>query len=97
LAELAEAKEKQKLTEAQLRQALREKDEALRLEQEERKRAEIAEIEALSSLSQALLLSHDQLGALLAAVKAGKKLQEQKRHLRARFGQLSDSGRQSTQ
>ena len=76
LAELAEAKEKQKLTQAQLRQALREKEEALRLEQEERKRAEIAEIEALSSLSQALLLSHDQLGALLAAVKAGKKLQE---------------------
>jgi WD40 repeat protein len=76
LAELAEAKEKQKLTEAQLRQALREKEEALRLEQEERKRAEIAEIEALSSLSQALLLSHDQLGALIAAVKAGKKLQE---------------------
>jgi hypothetical protein len=76
LAELAEAKEKQKLTEAQLRQALREKEEALRLEQEERKRAEIAEIEALSSLSQALLLSHDQLGALIAGVKAGKKLRE---------------------
>jgi len=75
LAELAEAKEKQKLTEAQLRQALREKEEALRLEQEERKRAEIAEIEALSSLSQALLLSHDQLGALVAGVKAARKLQ----------------------
>ncbi len=76
LAELAEAKEKQKLTEAQLRQALREKEEALCQEQEERKRAEIAEIEALSSLSQALLLSHDQLGALIASVKAGRKLQE---------------------
>jgi WD40 repeat protein/tetratricopeptide (TPR) repeat protein len=73
LAELAEAKEKQKLTEAQLRQALREKEEALRKEQEERKRTEIAEIEALNSLSQALL-PHDQLGALLASVKAGKKL-----------------------
>jgi WD40 repeat protein/tetratricopeptide (TPR) repeat protein len=77
LAELAEAKEKQKLTEAQLREALKEKEEALRKEQEERKRAEITEIEALNSLSQALLLSHDQLGALLAAIKAGNKLQEQ--------------------
>ncbi|MEW6495422.1 MAG: hypothetical protein AB1589_23320 [Cyanobacteriota bacterium] len=75
LAELAQAKEKQKLTEAQLRQALREKEEALRKEQEERQRTEIAEIEALSSLSQALLVSHDQLGALVAGVKAGKKLQ----------------------
>ncbi|HEY9673463.1 MAG TPA: AAA family ATPase [Waterburya sp.] len=74
LAELAEAKEKQRLTAAQLRQALREKEEALRQEQEERKRAEIAEIEALNSLSQALLLSHDQLGALIAAVKAARKL-----------------------
>jgi WD40 repeat protein len=45
-------------------------------EKQERKRAEIAEIEALSSLSQALLLSHDQLGALVAAVQAGRKLQE---------------------
>ncbi|BAY47928.1 WD-repeat protein [Scytonema sp. HK-05] len=45
-------------------------------EKQERKRAEIAEIEALSSLSQALLLSHDELGALVAAVKAGRKLQE---------------------
>jgi WD40 repeat protein len=74
LAELAEAKEKQKLTEAQMRQALREKDEALQKEQEERKRAEIAEIEALNSLSQVLWLSHKQLEALLAIVKAGKKL-----------------------
>jgi WD40 repeat protein len=78
LAELAEAKEKQKLTEAQLREALREKEEALRKEQEERKRAEIAEIEALSSLSQALLLSHDHLEALIAGVKAGRKLKEVK-------------------
>jgi WD40 repeat protein len=76
LAELAEAKEKQKLTEAQLREALREKEEALRKEQEERKRTEIAEIEALNSLSQALWLSHDQLGALVASVKAGRKLQQ---------------------
>ncbi|MBD1804663.1 hypothetical protein H6F98_04130 [Microcoleus sp. FACHB-SPT15] len=75
LEELVEAKEKQKLTEAQLRQALREKEEVLRLEQQERKRAEIAEIEALSSLSQALLLSHDHLGALIAGIKAVKKLE----------------------
>ncbi|OUL27315.1 hypothetical protein BV378_11885 [Nostoc sp. RF31YmG] len=45
-------------------------------EKQERKRAEIAEIEALSALSQALLLSHDQLEALVAAVQAGRKLQE---------------------
>ena len=75
LAELAEAKEKQKLTEAQLREALKEKEEALRQEQQQRQRAEIAEIEALNSLSQALWLSHDQLDALVALVKAGKKLQ----------------------
>jgi WD40 repeat protein len=76
LAELAEAKEKQKVTEAKLRQALQDKEELLCQEKQDRKRAEIAEIEALSSLSQALLLSHDQLGALLASVKAGKKLQQ---------------------
>ncbi|BAY33385.1 WD-repeat protein [Nostoc carneum NIES-2107] len=37
-------------------------------------KAEIAEIEALNSLSQSLILSHDQLGALVASVKAGRKL-----------------------
>ena len=62
LAELAEAKEKQKLTEAQLRQALQQ--------------AKISEIEALSALSQVLLLSHNQLEALVASVKAGIKLKE---------------------
>ncbi|MEQ8382996.1 MAG: AAA family ATPase [Coleofasciculus sp. A1-SPW-01] len=76
LAELAKAKEKQKLTEAKLRQALQEKEKLLRQEKQDRQRAEIAEIEALSSLSQALLLSNDQLGALLASVKGGKKLQQ---------------------
>jgi len=76
LMELAEAKEKQKLTEAQLKQALQEKEEILCQEKQDRQRAEIAEIEALSSLSQALFLSNDQLGALLASVKAGKKLQQ---------------------
>jgi len=34
------------------------------------------EIEELNSQSQSLLLSHDQLGALVAAVKAGRKVQE---------------------
>ena len=48
LAELTAAKEKQKSTEAQLRQALQQ--------------AKISEIESLNSLSQALLLSHDQIG-----------------------------------
>jgi WD40 repeat protein/tetratricopeptide (TPR) repeat protein len=56
-----------KLTREQLKQTLYQ-------EQQERKRAEIAEIEALISLSQALLLSHDQLGALVACVKGGRKL-----------------------
>jgi len=74
LVELAEAREKQKLTEAQLRQALKEKETALHKEQEEGQRAAIAEIEALTSLSEARWLSHDQLGALLASVKAGQKM-----------------------
>ena len=56
-------------TKQQLKQALYQQN-------EQRKRAEIAEIEALNSLSQALLLSHDQLGALVASVKAGIKLKE---------------------
>jgi WD40 repeat protein len=76
LVELAEVREKQKLTEAQLRQALKEKEAALHKEQEERQRAKLAEYEALNSLSQLLWSSHDQLGTLLALVKAGKKLQE---------------------
>jgi hypothetical protein len=42
--------------------------------EQERKRAEIAEIEALNSASHALWLAHDQLGALITCVKAGKKL-----------------------
>ena len=58
-----------RLTKEQLRQALHQ-------EQHERNRAEIAEIEALSSLSQVMLLSHDELGALMAIVKAGQRLKE---------------------
>jgi WD40 repeat protein/lambda repressor-like predicted transcriptional regulator/ABC-type dipeptide/oligopeptide/nickel transport system ATPase component len=45
-------------------------------ERQLRKRAEISEIDALVSLSQAKFLLHDQLGALVASVKAGRKLQE---------------------
>ncbi|MEQ9371771.1 MAG: AAA family ATPase [Coleofasciculus chthonoplastes F3-SA18-01] len=57
------------LTKAQLKEALRQ-------EKQQRNRATIAEIKALNSLSKALLLSHDQLGALVASVKAGRKLKE---------------------
>ncbi|NET33675.1 MAG: hypothetical protein F6K19_16890 [Cyanothece sp. SIO1E1] len=57
-----------KLTKQQLKQALHQ-------EQQERRRAKIAEIEALSSLSQALLRSH-QLQALVASVKSAQKLLE---------------------
>lgn len=39
---------------------------------------EIAKIKALNSSSQALLLSHDELGALLSAFEAGKQLQKTK-------------------
>ncbi|MBW4599204.1 MAG: hypothetical protein KME29_06205 [Calothrix sp. FI2-JRJ7] len=76
LAALAAAREKQKLTEEQLIKALQEKEKALYKEQQERKRAEIAEIEALVSLSQALFVTHDQLGALVASLKAGIQLQQ---------------------
>jgi WD40 repeat protein len=61
--------EELKLTKEKLKQSLLQ-------EQQERQRAEIAEIEALTSLSQALFLSHDELGALVAAVNAVKKLQK---------------------
>ncbi len=54
--------EELKLTRQELRKAL--------------KKTAIAEIKALNSLSEALWLSHDQLGALVASLKAGKKLKE---------------------
>jgi WD40 repeat protein/tetratricopeptide (TPR) repeat protein len=76
LAELEAEREKRRLSEAQLREALREKEQALLKEQQERQRAEVAEIEALGAASQALMLSHDDLAALLASVKACLKLQE---------------------
>ncbi|MBD2055006.1 hypothetical protein H6F88_03045 [Oculatella sp. FACHB-28] len=76
LAELEAEREKRRLSEEQLREALRDKEQALLKEQQERQRAEIAEIEALGAASQALLLSYDDLAALLASVKACLKLQE---------------------
>jgi WD40 repeat protein len=42
----------------------------------ERKRTEIAEIEQLNSLSQSLWLSNDRLVALVASVRAGRKLRD---------------------
>ncbi|NEP13548.1 MAG: hypothetical protein F6K14_25755 [Symploca sp. SIO2C1] len=44
--------------------------------EQQRQRAKIAEINALNSLSQAQLLSHDQLGALLTSAKATKQALE---------------------
>ncbi len=46
------------------------------LAESQRKQTEIAEIEALSSLSSALLLSNNQLGALVESVKVGQRLKE---------------------
>ncbi|MBW4635239.1 MAG: PD40 domain-containing protein [Iphinoe sp. HA4291-MV1] len=46
-----------------------------KLQEELRRQAELSEIDALVSLSESRLLLHDQIGALLVAVKAGKKLQ----------------------
>jgi WD40 repeat protein/tetratricopeptide (TPR) repeat protein len=76
LAELEAEREKRRLSEAQLREALREKEQALFKEQQERQRAEIAEIEALGAASRALLLSHNQLDALLTSIKAATRLQK---------------------
>jgi WD40 repeat protein len=76
LAELEAEREKRRLSEAQLREALREKEQALFKEQQERQRAEIAEIEALGAASRALLLSHNQLDALLTGIKAAIRLQK---------------------
>ncbi|HEY9620245.1 MAG TPA: hypothetical protein V6C78_07745 [Crinalium sp.] len=76
VAELEAEREKRKLTEEQLRDALRDRERLLVQEQKERHRAETAEIDALGSVSQALLLSHEQLGALVASLKAGLRLQD---------------------
>lgn len=62
--------------EEQHKQAQDAPQEKVQHQDELRKQVEIAEIEKLNSQSQSLLLSHDQLEALVAAVKAGRKLQE---------------------
>ena len=73
-AELEKERELRSFREEELRQVLTELKASLAQEKQERKRAEIAEIEALSLSSQALFLSYDQLGALLASVKACQRL-----------------------
>jgi WD40 repeat protein len=67
-------RQRRRFTEEQLRQALQDQARALEHANQERHRAEQAEIRALVSVSQARLLSHDQLGALLAAVKGARNL-----------------------
>ncbi|MEM1251375.1 MAG: hypothetical protein AAGI69_02995 [Cyanobacteria bacterium P01_H01_bin.21] len=64
---------RRKQTETQLRTALQEQAMALAQATEERYRAETAEMQALTSVSQALLLSHDGLGALLEALKGAQQ------------------------
>ncbi|MBD2100207.1 AAA family ATPase [Leptolyngbya sp. FACHB-261] len=76
LYELSAIKEKQQFTEEQLNHTLKQLEQSLYQEQRQRKRAEAAELEVLCSLAQALLLSHDQLGALLSSIKAYKQLKE---------------------
>jgi WD40 repeat protein len=71
---LQQERRRRKLTEDQLRDALREQAIALEQAQRERLRAEQAEIRALVSVSQARLLSHDALGALIAALKGARRL-----------------------
>ncbi|MEO0867820.1 MAG: hypothetical protein AAFY17_05090, partial [Cyanobacteria bacterium J06642_11] len=64
---------RRKQTETQLRTALQEQALALAQATEERYRAETAEMQALVSVSQALLLSDDGLGALLEALKGAQQ------------------------
>lgn len=66
---------RRKQTQTQLRTALQEQALALAQATEERYRAETAEMQALASVSQALLLSHDGLGALLEALKGAQQSQ----------------------
>ncbi|OLP18488.1 hypothetical protein BST81_10415 [Leptolyngbya sp. 'hensonii'] len=74
VSELEVERQLRSLTQEELRQALQQLGTVLEQEQQERYRAEIAEIDALSVSSQALLLSYDQLGALVASVKACERL-----------------------
>ncbi|MBT9315037.1 nSTAND1 domain-containing NTPase [Leptothoe spongobia] len=64
---------RRKQTETQLRAALKDQEMALDQAREDRDRAETAEMQALASVSQALLLSHDGLGALLEALKGAQQ------------------------
>ena len=66
---------RRKQTETQLRTALQEQALALAQATEERYRAETAEMQALVSVSHALLLSNDGLGALLEALKGAQQSQ----------------------
>jgi WD40 repeat protein len=50
--------------------------ESEQIAQEERKKAEINEIEALNQTAKNLFASHDELNALLAAIKAGTKIKQ---------------------
>ncbi|MEM9907241.1 MAG: hypothetical protein AAF921_19690, partial [Cyanobacteria bacterium P01_D01_bin.44] len=73
---LKNERRRRKLTEDQLRKALKEQGKVLNRARRERHRAEKAEIRALMSVSQARLLSHDHLGALLSAVKGTQRLMQ---------------------
>lgn len=68
-------RQRRKQTQTQLRIALQEQALALAQATEEQYRAERAEMQALASVSQALLLSHDGLGALLQAIKGAQQSQ----------------------
>jgi WD40 repeat protein len=65
-----------KLTKKQLKHLLHQEQQARRQEQQARRQVEIAGIELLNLLSEARLLANDQLGALIASLKAGRKIQE---------------------
>ncbi|ESA32937.1 wd40 repeat-containing protein [Leptolyngbya sp. Heron Island J] len=75
MAMLQAERRRRKQTETQLRTALQEQALALAQATEERYRAETAEMQALASVSQALLLSHDGLGALLESLKGAQQSQ----------------------
>lgn len=75
MAMLQAERRRRKQTETQLRTALQEQALALAQAIEEQHRAETAEMQALASVSQSLLLSHDGLGALLEALKGAQQSQ----------------------
>ncbi|MEM9218688.1 MAG: hypothetical protein AAGD25_30645 [Cyanobacteria bacterium P01_F01_bin.150] len=67
-------RQSENLLEQRLRLTKFQLNEAWQKEAQQRLRAELAEVRALNALSRALLLSHDQLGALLKGVEAAQKL-----------------------